>query len=143
MVMASAGVKDTSSKGKEIATELDEAAFLAKYKMGQELGRGSYSIVKRATNRQTKEKVTLSLNCIQYIIDLICLNININNTIILILAWLAAGGGQNREPCADQHRRRATPAARAGNRQASSPPEHHPHLRAHRDQGQDIHCHGA
>jgi hypothetical protein len=63
MVMASAGVKDKNSKGKETATEVDEAAFLAKYKMGQELGRGSYSIVKRATNRKTKEKVTF-LNCI-------------------------------------------------------------------------------
>lgn len=61
MVMASAGVKDKNSKGKETAIEVDEAAFLAKYKMGQELGRGSYSIVKRATNRKTKEKVAVKI----------------------------------------------------------------------------------
>jgi hypothetical protein len=59
MVMASAsagkGKGKNKSKGEEAT--VDEEAFLAKYKMGQELGRGSYSIVKLATNRKTKEKV--------------------------------------------------------------------------------------
>jgi t-SNARE complex subunit (syntaxin) len=68
MVMASAGLKNA-----EVNEEADEQAFLAKYKITGELGRGSYSVVQAANNRKTKIKL--------FIIIIVSL-LNIMNIII-------------------------------------------------------------
>lgn len=46
-----------SSVGVKHLTEEPEETFTSRYKLGGELGRGSFSVVHLATNRKTKEQV--------------------------------------------------------------------------------------